>query len=461
MQFCGKTIDMKDTEKFDTNIELNRNPDRMLNVSAPQTGKVLTIAGIVMLGAILLGAFVAIAPDVKDKIVMDDTQEKRIEVLEQELAAAKTIVPPAVTPPGTEKLNWQNFIPEEVKQKFDTVTQDVQNLSTQAATLKQAVTDLQSGSMPERIQKLESHMGAFLNVEQQANLSAMFDRVQMMAGSSHGQQSIDSALTVLMGAMQVTPNDPTQAINNARAVNPDVAKTLENVAPEDVQAATALLALTQFRQSIGRNNDSFDTDLSILKNTLAKDNPELQAAIDRLAPQAKIGVLTPDGLSRELKGMTNEIVEASLTGKDISVQEKAMARLNDLIKVEKNGVPITGNETQITIAAAQKMLDAGDVAGAVKTLETLDGAAASKTAPLIEQANATLAAEQLQALLGQNMIGQLQTSIRSMAQGGTINTQALQNIIVQVQQMIPGQGVINNAQGKAEIYVPPQTIPTR
>ena len=457
MQFCGKTIDMKDTDKFDTNIDITRNPDRAMNLSPPQTGKVLSIAGIVMLAALIIGAFIAVAPSVKSKIQMDEVQAKRIEALEQELATVKATTPPT----DNAKPSWQNFLPDDVKQKFETVTNDVQNLSNQAATLKQAVTDLQSGSMPERLQKLETHMGAFLNVEQQANLSAMFDRVQMMGQSVSGQQSIDGALTAIMGAMAVTPHDPEKAINDVRTINPDVAKTLDGVAPEDVQAATMLLALTQFRGSLGRNNDSFDTDLSILKNTLAKDNPELQSAIDRLAPQAKIGVLTPDGLSRELRGMTNEIVEASLTGKDISVKEKAMARLSDLIKVEKNGVPITGNETQLTIVQAQKMLDTGDVAGAVKTLQTLDGAAATKTAPLLDQANATLAAQQLQTLLGQNMVGQLQNTIKSLANGGAVNTQGLQNIIAQVQQMIPGQGVIYNSAGKAEIYVPPQTLPNR
>lgn len=457
MQFCGKTIDMKDTDKFDTNIDITRNPDRAMNLSPPQTGKVLSIAGIVMLAALIIGAFIAVAPSVKSKIQMDEVQAKRIEALEQELATVKATTPPT----DNAKPSWQNFLSDDMKQKFETVTNDVQNLSNQAATLKQAVTDLQSGSMPERLQKLETHMGAFLNVEQQANLSAMFDRVQMMGQSVSGQQSIDGALTAIMGAMAVTPHDPEKAINDVRTINPDVAKTLDGVAPEDVQAATMLLALTQFRGSLGRNNDSFDTDLSILKNTLAKDNPELQSAIDRLAPQAKIGVLTPDGLSRELRGMTNEIVEASLTGKDISVKEKAMARLSDLIKVEKNGVPITGNETQLTIVQAQKMLDTGDVAGAVKTLQTLDGAAATKTAPLLDQANATLAAQQLQTLLGQNMVGQLQNTIKSLANGGAVNTQGLQNIIAQVQQMIPGQGVIYNSAGKAEIYVPPQTLPNR
>lgn len=422
---------MAEKPEFDTNIGLNRAPEREMNINPPETGRVLTIATIVMIAALLIGGMVALAPDIKSKVITAETQPAPTLVAEEK--------PTETAPPS--QPSWQSLLPADAKQKLDDMSAEVKNLTEQAENMKQAVTDLQSGSMPERLAKLETHMTQFVGTEHQAALSAMFDKVKMMGQSQTGQQSIDAAMTALLGAIQsgdaTGQTDPTKAILDAKAVNPDVAKTLDDVAPEDVQAATMLLALTQMRQSLGRNNDSFDTDLALLKQTLAKDNPELQTAIDRLAPQAKIGVLTPSGLSNELKSMTGEIVEASLTGQNVSVEDKVKARLNDLIRVEKNGVPVTGNETQLTIDAAQKMLDKGDVAGAVKTLETIDGAAGAKTAPLIDQANATLAAQQLQSLLGQNMVGQLQNSIRQMQQTGTINTQGLQNIIAEIERMVP------------------------
>jgi hypothetical protein len=445
-------------KEFDTQLEMQRQPDRMMDVSMPQTGKVLTIASIVMVGALLIGGLIAIAPDVKSNIEMSAEQEQRIAQLEKELAEVKTF--PLVDEPQTEtSFDVRSLIPADIQEKMNSMSSEVQNLSSQAAALQKTVTDLQSGYMPERLAKLESNVSTFLNTEQQAALSAMFQKVQTMGASVQGQQSMDQAMQALLGAVQSNAADPVAALQTLREVNPDVASTMEGVAPEDVQAATMLLALTQLRQSLQRDNNSFDTDLSLLKETLAKDNPELQSAIDRLAPQAKVGVLTPQGLSRELQSMTGEIVEASLQGKDISVQEKAMARLNDLIKVEKNGVPITGNETQLTIAEAQKRLDTGDVAGAIKTLETLDGSAGAKTKPLLEQAQATLAASELQGLLGQNMVGQLQNTIRQMSAGGTVNTQGLQSIITQVQNMIPNQGLITNTAGQAQIYVPPLQLP--
>jgi hypothetical protein len=445
-------------KEFDTQLEMQRQPDRMMDVSMPQAGKVLTIASIVMVGALLIGGLIAIAPDVKSKIEMSAEQEQRIAQLEKELAEVKTS-PPVDEPQTETSFDVRSLIPADIQNKMNSMSSEVQNLSSQAAALQKTVTDLQSGSMPERLAKLESNVSTFLNTEQQAALSAMFQKVQTMGASVQGQQSMDQAMQALLGAVQSNAADPIEALQTVREVNPDVASTMEGVAPEDVQAATMLLALAQLRQSLQRDNNSFDTDLSLLKETLAKDNPELQSAIDRLAPQAKVGVLTPQGLSRELQSMTGEIVEASLQGKDVSVQDKAMARLNDFIKVEKNGVPITGNETQLTIAEAQKRLDTGDVAGAIKTLETLDGSAGAKTKPLLEQAQATLVASELQGLLGQNMVGQLQNTIRQMSAGGTVNTQGLQSIITQVQNMIPNQGLITNAAGQAQIYVPPLQLP--
>jgi hypothetical protein len=428
---------MTENNKFDTNIELNRQPDRMMNTAAPSAGKTLMIAGIVITAALILGAFIAIAPDVKSQLNVTAEQQERIDKLEQELAVVKSVAPPSMdTPQPTEENNWTSVLPIDVKNKFESVSNDVKTLSTEAQNLKQAVTQLQSGSMPERLAVIEDNMNKFLSVEQQAQLSTMFDRVQMMGQSVTGQQSLDGAMQALIGALQTSP-DPDKAISDARAINPDVATALDGVAPEDAKAATMLLAFSQLRGSLQRNKDSFDTDLTLLKQTLAKDNPELQAAIDRLAPQAKTGVLTPQGLSNELRSITGEVVEASLTGKDVSIQDKVMSRLTDVVKVEKNGVPITGNETQLTITNAQKMLDRGDVAGAVAALQTLDGAAAQKTAPLLGQAEATLAAQKLQSLLGTNMVGQLQNTIRQMAQTGTINTGNLQQIVTEVQKMVP------------------------
>src|SRR5690606_28795755 len=90
--------------------------------------------------------------------------------------------------------------------------------------------------------------------------------------------------------------------------------TLEGVSGSDMKAAALLIAFSQLRDSLNRNAP-FEDDLVLLQKLVGDDDPELQAALSKLAPQAeKGGVLTADGLSEELKTMTGDIVFSSLKG---------------------------------------------------------------------------------------------------------------------------------------------------
>lgn len=71
--------------------------------------------------------------------------------------------------------------------------------------------------------------------------------------------------------------------------------------------------------------------------------------------------------------MAGDIVVASLKGEDVSIQEKAQARLNEIMQVEKDGELVTGTDTQATVARAQKMLDEGNIEGAIAELQGLEG----------------------------------------------------------------------------------------
>ncbi|MBL8638653.1 MAG: hypothetical protein JNN09_09205 [Alphaproteobacteria bacterium] len=212
-----------------------------------------------------------------------------------------------------------------------------------------------------------------------------------------------------------------------------------------MKAAAILVGLAQLRESLARDNDSFDQDLMLLKATLATDDPELIKAIDRLAPKAKEGVLTPNGLSKEFRSLTGDIVAASLKGEDVSLKEKTTARLGDLLKVEKSGTPVLGTETQIKVAEAQKKLDQGDIEGAVQILKQLQGPAAEKAAPFLEQAQVTMLANQLQQMLGQGVLQRLK--YMGGGSSGTpyiVNSSGIGGIVNQIQNMVPGQGVVQD-----------------
>ncbi len=350
-------------------------------------------AGALILAAIVFGAVMAIAPKIKTV----SEQDSRIQELEQQIADmrdAQSNASPSVSP--------------EIGNKLSSLEGRIGQLTEQAKSYSGVISDLQAGTMVQRLSKLEGHVGGLLQQANAFGLQDVVQKIQLLQSSPEGLGKVEGLVAAFAGVASSSKEDELAAsFSKLRDTNPDVAETFKNVAPEDMKAAVMLLGMSQLRDSLARDNTSFDTDLQLLKVTLAKDDPELQAAIDKLAPQSKAGILTPNGLSKELRGLTGDIVQASLSGQDVSIEEKAKARFGQIVQVEKSGQQISGTQTQIMIAEAQKKLDAGDVAGAVALLQQVQGPAAEKTKPLINQAQATLMASQVQHMLGQNLISKL------------------------------------------------------
>ncbi len=348
-------------------------------------------AGALILAAVVFGAVMAIAP----KINTISAQDVRIRELEQQIAAMRDA-----------QSESRESAPPEINEKLVALQGQVGQLTVQAKSYAGVITDLQSGTMQQRLSKLEGHVGGLLQQANAFGLQDVVQKIQLLQSSPEGVGKVDGLISAFVGVAGTakTPDDLAASFTQLRDTNPDVAETFKNVAPEDMKAAVMLMGMSQLRESLARDNNSFDTDLQLLKLTLAKDDPALQAAIDKLAPQSKAGILTPNGLSKELRGLTGDIVQASLTGQDISIEEKAKARFGQMVKVEKDGQQISGTETQITIAEAQKKLDAGDVAGAVQLLQQIQGPAAAKTQPIVSAAQATMMASEVQQLLGQNLL---------------------------------------------------------
>lgn len=105
--------------------------------------------------------------------------------------------------------------------------------------------------------------------------------------------------------------------------------------------------------------------------------------------------------------MAGDIVVASLKGEDVSVTEKAQARLGELFKVEKDGELITGTPVQAKVAKTEKLLNDGNVESAIAELEKLDGPEAELVKPWIAKAQQTLTAQKLEQALTQAVSGNL------------------------------------------------------
>jgi len=224
--------------------------------------------------------------------------------------------------------------------------------------------------------------------------------------SSAGQQTARTALQDLSavlinnkGLNQAEPDRVASILEGARAQSAALGETMDDVPAQDLKAAGMLLAMTQFRSSLNRDNQPFNDDLVVLKSLAGAENIELQEALDRLAPHARSGVLTPAGLSGEFKSLSGEIVVASLSGEDVSIREQTLARMNSLFQVEKDGELVTGTPTQVALKSAENKLNSNDIEGAIAELGALTGPAAKAALPWIGKAQATLAAQRMKRIL--------------------------------------------------------------
>lgn len=322
-----------------------------------------------------------------------------------------------------EQFSLKNLIPADLNQKMDEMTQqavalkdNVTQLSTQVGTLTQAAQGItndvmgpHAGDITQRLTALQTNVQAVTGTS--VDLGGLMGRLAQFKQMAGGEQVLDASSGQLMQLLAGLNGDMSQLepqLQQAQTQNNELGQVLQGVPPTDLKAASMLLALTQFRTSL-RRNAPFEEDLAMMQSMVGQDDPALQEAIARLAPQAKKGVLSSQGLSDQLKGLTGDIVVSSIKGEDISIREKAMARMNDVFQVQKNGELVTGTDTQARIARAQKMLDEGKVDDAVVELQSLQGPARQTAQPIIDEAMMTSLAQQVSTMMTGKVAAQLPT----------------------------------------------------
>jgi hypothetical protein len=354
----------------------------------------IVVAGVAALGAVLLWP--------THEQVQDNTRR---------VAALETGMQDVTREQGA----LRRLIPDNLEEKFSALQQQAQdiqsrinNVTSHAENMAGMLLDPASGPLADRIAVLEDQVNG-LTGGAAPDIAALIDRVRNLQQTVEGQKQLASSVTdlnALVENMRGRMDHIDTALQQAQTEDDALGQTLAGVPPTDLRAAALLLGLAQFRSSLNRNAP-FEEDLLLMKGLLGNDDPELIAAIDRLAPRAAEGVLTPEGLSDQFKGLAGDIVVSSLKGEDVSIQEKAKARLNDILSVQKDGELITGTDTQATVARAQIMLDNGDVEGAIAELQTLNGDAKTTAQPFIEDAMATLNAEQVKEMITGSVLGKL------------------------------------------------------
>ncbi len=275
-----------------------------------------------------------------------------------------------------------------------------------------------AGSLEARLAKLEGHMS---DLAGSPVLAGFLDRIDVMDADEAGQlrlAQVMDELGGLVGTMSAlgdgSGDDSIDAVQQdvifgnmllaARESSPAIGQTFSDLPATDLKAAALLLGMSQFRSTLNRDNEAFDSDLKVLLGLVGDEDAELRAALVRLAPHAQDGVLTPSGLTGEFKGIAGDAVVASLSGEDVSLQERTSARFNELFQVEKDGELVSGTETQGTLKQAENLLENGDLEGAIAVAQSLDGDAAEVVAPWIDKAEVTLLAQKVRRLLGNSMV---------------------------------------------------------
>lgn len=341
----------------------------------------------------------------------------------------------------------KDMVPDDIRDKMaalrtqaDAITADVKNAAKQAQDISKGVLATDAGSLSDRLSILEAKLGDVEGGQAVKDLTTRIRGLEVtMAGQAQLADSV-AELSKIVDAIDGQVNQLDDQMAQAQQTpGSALGQTLEGISDKDLKAAALLIAFSQLRDSLNRNVP-FQDDVVLLQKLVGNDDPELQAALTKLAPQAERGgVLTSEGLSEELKGLSGDIVFSSLKGEEVSPTEKAKVRLTQILNVKKDGELVGGTPTQKIVSKAQEQLDQGDVQGAIATLNSLEGTAKTKAQPVIDQAQATVLADQIQGMLRQMIVANVGTNINAASGSATLN-----NMGAAIQNAVPGQGVVKD-----------------
>ena len=171
-----------------------------------------------------------------------------------------------------------------------------------------------------------------------------------------------------------------------------VEKQLKSQAGAGDGSTPMLLAVLQIGAAIAAERP-FPTEFAALQ-ALAKDRPDLAAAIAPLAPAAQNGVPSRAALRQGLDALADRIAAAPPASGQ-SWQAQTLARLRGLVtirRIDDAGVADAAGP-QAAVAAGRHRFEDGDLAGAVAALQPLTGDAAAAAQPWLRQARERLSVE--------------------------------------------------------------------
>ena len=169
-----------------------------------------------------------------------------------------------------------------------------------------------------------------------------------------------------------------------------------------------LVSLGELRAALG-SGAPFGGTLAASR-ALGRNDADVSAALDALAPAAATGVPTTTLLAERFETETAPAIlraDAATTAPgDDSFLARLLARVRTLVVIHRvDGAG--GDATEAAVAKAQASLRQDDLAGAVAALKALDGAPAQAAAPWLASAGQRLAAQDALDKLMQQVAGRL------------------------------------------------------
>jgi uncharacterized protein YoxC/ribosomal protein S16 len=299
--------------------------------------------------------------------------------------------------------SMSDYLPEDMQSRMTEFQKRTGELSEQVGQLANQTKDIakvvvggDSAQWKERITQIEAQLSQLVS---SAEIQRILNRFQELKQSAGGDEQLDQATTQLRNIMESLGGRVDlldEALVVARENSTTLGETFENIPNEDLKAAAYLLVLNQFRSSLNRQNKPFEEDLELLQDMVGKDNPELQESLKRLAPHAESGVLSAEGLSRELRGLAGDVAVSSLKGEDVTIAEQAQTRLSKVLQIKKDGQPMVGSETQKKVEMAQAELQQGDLRQAKSILQQIQGPAANTLKPFMSKLEGSIAARDVE-----------------------------------------------------------------
>ncbi len=273
-----------------------------------------------------------------------------------------------------DETEFKGLVSDDWSKQLDQLKQQAQRAKESVGS---TVSDIQESSqkiisdngLDERVEQLQNYV---TSISTYTGYGGLVDRFESFR-TGDKQKNIDQSVQTLLPIFENTEGRSEEELNaildQARQESPALQSTLGDVPVSDLKAAAILLAMTEVRSSLYRDDAQFNDDLELLMRMVGDDDPELMTSLKKLAPHAKAGTLSSTDLTEDFVAFRDQIIASSLSGDDVSLTEKLSARFNDMLKVEKDGVPVTGTQTQSVMSVAENLLNAGQIGDAMAHLK--------------------------------------------------------------------------------------------